>query len=160
AYRMLGAYTPTPGSTGSTSSGGNSSSSSNSSSGKTGSNSSSSASNNTSGNSGGNNRQTRIPTIVVNSPTPITTKEFNASGQARQSIPSLFALCAAKVAVTKQGSVMQQVTTTTRNGGSGGSRGSGGSSTSVSTTVNPTVVTVYNSPLADSGKLAQLLPIL
>jgi type II secretory pathway component PulK len=146
AYRMLGAYAPTPGNTSSTTTGGN----------KT---TTGSSGGNSSGSSGGNNRQTtRIPTIVVNSPTPITTKQFNVNGQARQSVPSLFALCTAKVSVTKQGSVMQEVTTTTRNGG-GGSRG-GGSSTSVSTTVNPTVVTVYNSPLADSAKLAQLLPVL
>src|SRR5205807_3439825 len=58
-----------------------------------------------------------------------------------------------KVAVTKPGSIAQTVTTR------GNGRGGGGT-TSRSTTVTPTVVTVYSSPLADQSKLAQLLPIL
>jgi DNA uptake protein ComE-like DNA-binding protein len=105
----------------------------------------------------GGNRGPQIPTVTINSPTPITSQMINMSGQPKQSVPSLFALVNAKVAITKPGSIMQAVTTT-RGAGAGG-RGGGGS-TSVTTSVTPTVVTVYPSPLADQGKLSQLLPIL
>ncbi|HEX4590190.1 MAG TPA: hypothetical protein VH120_09705 [Gemmataceae bacterium] len=129
AYRMLGQYTPAP---------------------------PAAPSSNSTGSAGGNNNNNRgpqIPTIVTNSPTPITSKDFNMSGSAKQSVPSLYALINAKVAITKPGGIMQTVTTT--RGGRGG-----GSITNRSTTVMPTMVTVYNSPLADQAKLAQLLPIL
>jgi type II secretory pathway component PulK len=129
AYRMLGAYTPSPAAASPAGGGG----------------------------SPGGNRGPQIPTIVNNSPNPITSQLFNMNGQAKQSVPSLFALVNAKVAITKQGSIMQAITTTR---GTGATGGRGGGSTSVSTTVSPTIVTVYNSPLADQGKLAQFLPIL
>jgi DNA uptake protein ComE-like DNA-binding protein len=99
----------------------------------------------------------QIPTQVIVSPAPITTQQFNMNGKARQSIPSLFALVNAKVAVTKQGSIeVTQARTTT----GGSPRGGGTVSTSTTMRVNPTVSTVYNSPLADQAKLAQLLPVL
>lgn len=159
AYRMLGAYSGPMTSTGgasvtTTTSGGASGST-----GKTGSSSSGAGGAGGGGAGGGGSPgQMQIPTQVIISPNPITSQQFNMNGKARQSIPSLFALVNAKVAVTKQGSIeMTQVRSTT-----GGSPRGGGGSTSVSTTtrVNPTVSTVYNSPLADQSKLAQLLPVL
>jgi type II secretory pathway component PulK len=110
-----------------------------------------STNNNSSG--GGNNRGPNIPTIVTTSKTPITSQMFNMTGTPRQSIPSLFALVNAQVGITKQGGVTQTVSGSTS---SGGGRGT----VSVTMNVTPTTVTVYNSPLADQGKLAQLLPIL
>jgi DNA uptake protein ComE-like DNA-binding protein len=151
AYRMLGAYSGPMTSTGGASTTTTTSNTTGSGSG------SGSGSGKTDSKGGSSAQPMQIPTQVIVSQTPITTKQFNVSGKARQSIPSLFALVNAKVAVTKQGSIeMTQARTTT------GSSPRGGGSTSVSTTmrVNPTVSTVYNSPLADQGKLAQLLPIL
>jgi type II secretory pathway component PulK len=111
--------------------------------------------NNNSG--GGNNRGPNIPTIVTMSKTPITSQMFNMSGTPRQSIPSLFALVNAQVGVTKEGGLTQS----TMQVGGGTSGGGGGARGTISmTTVTPTTVTVYGSPLADQGKLAQLLPIL
>jgi type II secretory pathway component PulK len=132
AYRFMGAYKPSPSSSGGAS-------------GAT---------------TGGNNnsRVPEIPTVVTPSSTPITTSMFDMSGKPKQSIPSLYSLISAQVAITKPGSV---TATTTRGGGAGntgGGRGGGTSSTSYS--VTPTRVTVYNSPLADQGKLAELLPLL
>ncbi len=101
----------------------------------------------------GRGRGPEIPTVVINSPSAITSSQLNMNGTPRQSIPSLFALVNAKVAITKEGGATQTRATTTQGGGRGGS-------TTVSTTVNPTVVTVYNSPLANQGNLAQYLPIL
>jgi hypothetical protein len=102
---------------------------------------------------GGNNGGPNVPTIVIKSPTPITSQMFNTTGTPRQSIPSLFALVTAQVAITKQGGITQSISLT---GGTGGSRG--GATTT--TTFTPTTVTLYSSPLADAGKLAQLLPML
>jgi type II secretory pathway component PulK len=125
AYRMLGAYTPTP-----------------------------PAPTQAGGGGQGGNRGPQIPTIVINTLSPITTKQFDMTGKPKQSVPSLFALVNAKVAVTKQGSISMTVAQTR-----GGGRGGGGS-TSTSISVSPTIVTLYTSPLADQSKLAQLLPVL
>jgi DNA uptake protein ComE-like DNA-binding protein len=148
AYRMLGAYSGPMTSTGGASTTTTKSSSSSGS-------SSSGSSSGKSDSKGGSPVQ--IPVEVKVSPNPITSKDFNVSGKARQSIPSLFALVNAKVAVTKQGSIeMTQARTTT----GGSPRGGGSTSTSTTMTVTPTRSTVYNSPLADPSKLAQLLPVL
>ena len=98
---------------------------------------------------GGRGRGPTIPTIMTNSPSPITSNQFDMTGTAKQSIPSLFSLVTAKVAITKQGSIATTRSTTGRGGGGGGA-----------TTVTPTTVTIYSSPLADQSKLAELLPIL
>lgn len=122
AYRMLGGYS--------------------------GSTSSSSAA--SSGNNAANNLQ--IPVQINNSSAPITSSDFNMNGRARQSISSLFSLANAKVAVTKQGSITIERST------SGGGRGGG--TTTTRTSITPTIITLYNSPLADQGKLRELLPVL
>jgi DNA uptake protein ComE-like DNA-binding protein len=101
------------------------------------------------GGAGGRGRGPTIPTITTNSPSPITSNQFNMSGTAKQSIPSLFSLVTAKVAITKQGSVG----TATR-----GNTGRGGGGAAVA--VTPTTVTIYSSPLADQSKLTELLPVL
>jgi type II secretory pathway component PulK len=132
AYRMLGAYTPAPPAPTPTGGGGQ-----------------------------GGNRGPQIPTIVNNSPNPITSKQFDMTGKPKQSVPSLFALVNAKVGITKPGSM--SITVATTRGGSGSTGrggGGGGGSTTTRTTVNPAVVTLYTSPLADQSKLAQLLPVL
>jgi type II secretory pathway component PulK len=129
AYRMLGAYSPSPGGGG----GGG-------------------------GSGGGGGMQ--IPVEIINSPTSITSQMFNINGKAKQSIPSLFSLVSAKVAVTKQGSVEMTQTQTRSTGGGSTSKGGGGTTTAQSVKITPTVSTLYNSPLADSGKLKQLLPVL
>jgi type II secretory pathway component PulK len=133
AYRMLGAY-----------------------SGSTSSSSDSSSKSGKSGDDGGSSMQ--IPVEVKNSPNPITSKDYNLNGKARQSVPSLFALVTAKVAITKQGSITMTQAVTTSGGGS--SRGGTTSKTSMSIQVTPTVVTLYPSPLADTAKLKQILPVL
>jgi type II secretory pathway component PulK len=99
-----------------------------------------------------------IPVIVTNSRTPITSKDYNLNGRARQSIPSLFALVNAKVAVTKQGSIEMTETRTT--GGGSSRQGGGGTTVSRTTRVTPTMTTVYSSPFADQAKLTQFLPVL
>jgi type II secretory pathway component PulK len=153
AYRFLGAYTPAP--VAAPAGGGAGGNSGGTMSGKTGGTTSGKAGGTTGGNGGnisGGGSGVTIPEIVNNSPTPITSTQFNMTGTPRQSIPSLFALVNAKVAITKPGS-MTVATTQTRGGRGGGS--------SVSTvSVTPAVVTVYNSPLADQAKLTELLPIL
>ena len=104
-------------------------------------------------NSGGNNRGPTVPTMVAVSKTPITSQMFNMTGTPRQSVPSLFALVNAQVAITKQGGATQNTTML-------GTTSSGSTRSVTITSVTPTTVTVFNSPLADQSKLAQLLPVL
>jgi type II secretory pathway component PulK len=136
AYRFLGGYTPSPAMAGA-------------------------ASGANGGNGSSNNRMPSIPVIINNSQTPITTKMFDITGKPKQAIPSLYSLVSAQVAITKPGSI----TMATTRGGSGGTgatgggRGGGGT-TSSTFSVTPTQITLYSSPLADQGKLAELLPML
>src|SRR5262249_41979185 len=104
------------------------------------------------GNSGGGgNQRMEIPEVVINSPSPITSQQIDMNGRPRQSISSLFGLVNAKVAVTRRGSMTVIESRTT---------GPGGTNTNRSTSVTPTVVTVYNSPFADPANPQQFRPVL
>jgi type II secretory pathway component PulK len=105
---------------------------------------------------GGGGRGPAIPEVITNSQAPITSTQYNMTGTPKQSVPSLFTLVNAKVAITKQGGAAPAAPGGGSTRGTTGRGGAGGGGV----TITPTVTTVYSSPLANQGKLAQLLPIL
>lgn len=96
------------------------------------------------GGGGGNNEN-----MVVNSPSSVQKSQLDMNRRP-QAIASVFALANAKVGISR---TEQSTTTTTR-------RGPDGSVIVSVTSTTRTTTTVYNSPLADAGKLRQYLPIL
>jgi DNA uptake protein ComE-like DNA-binding protein len=95
------------------------------------------------GGGGGQNQQE----IVINSGGPVQKNQLDLNRRP-QAIASIFALVNAKVGVSRQTTSTTQSVT----------RGPGGTISITQSSTTTTITTVYTSPLADQGKMRQMLP--